>query len=104
MEGILNTTINRNELDIGKFGEAWWRFMTENFPDVAAELKRSDRWNELALDVEYESLELRQLLRKQYAKANPRPMTFVEICEWEHTSSFIIDHEIMEQVVLRFRA
>lgn len=54
--------------------------------------------------MEREALELQELLRRQYAKANPRPTTFVEIRKWEHTSSFIIDHEIMEQVVLRFRA
>ena len=97
----LNTT--EDEFEIGRFGMEWWQFMTENYPDDAAELT-TERRDELALDVEREALELRELLRKQYAKANPRPTTFVEIAKWEHTSSFIIGHEIMEQVVLQFRA
>lgn len=100
-EKTLNTT--EEEFEIGRFGMAWWQFMTENYPDDAAELT-TERRDELALDVEREALELRELLRRQYAKANPRPQTFTEIVKWENTCGFIVEREIMEQVVLQFRA
>ena len=45
-----------------------------------------------------------ELLRKQYAMKNPRPKTFLEIMSWEKTRAFIIEHEIMEQIVLQYRA
>ncbi len=44
------------------------------------------------------------LLRRQYAKANPRPTDFMETVKWENTRGFYVDHEIMEQIVLQFRA
>ena len=48
--------------------------------------------------------EMWELLRKQYAEKNPRPKTsFVEIEKWEKTRSFIVEHEVMEQIVLQHR-
>ena len=44
-----------------------------------------------------------ELLRKQYAKKNPRPKTFVEIAAWEKTRLLVIEHEVMEQIVLQCR-
>ena len=42
--------------------------------------------------------------RKQYAEKNPRPKTtFTEIERWEKTRSFIVEHEVMEQIVLQRR-
>lgn len=43
-EKALSTTIDEEEFEIGRFGKAWGRFITENFPDVAAKLKKTDRW------------------------------------------------------------
>ncbi len=92
------------EMTIGRWGIAWQRFMTENHPTEAAELQATDRWDEIALEIDREAWNLRELLRKQYAKANPRPTTFMEIVKWENTCGFYVDHEIMEQIVLQFRA
>ena len=92
------------ELTIGRWGTAWQRFMQENYPDEAAKLKDSNRWDELALEIDREAYSLWELLRKQYAKANPRPTTFMETMKWENTRGFYVDHEVMEQVVLQFRA
>ena len=78
--------------------------MQENYPNEAAELKKSNRWDELALEIDREAHSLWELLRKQYSKANPRPTTFMETMEWENTRGFYVDHEVMEQVVLQFRA
>lgn len=44
-----------------------------------------------------------ELLRKQYAAQNPRPKTFVEIAAWEKTRSLVVEHEVMEQIVLQCR-
>ena len=92
------------ELTIGRWGRAWQRFMQENYPTEAAELMNSNRFDELALEIDREAYSLWELLRKQYAKANPRPTTFMETMKWENTRGFYVDHEVMEQVVLQFRA
>ena len=92
------------ELTIGRWGIAWQRFMQDNYPDEAAELMNTARWDELALEIDREAYSLWELLRKQYAKENPRPTTFMETMKWENTRGFYVDHEVMEQVVLQFRA
>ena len=102
MENTRNIT-EVEELTIGRWGIAWQRFMQENYPDEAAKLKESNRWDELALEIDSEAYSLWELLRKQYAKANPRPTTFLETMKWEKTRGFYVDHEVMEQVVLRER-
>ena len=43
-EKALSTTIDEEEFEIGRFGKAWGRFITENFPDFSAKLKKTDRW------------------------------------------------------------
>ncbi len=95
---------DEDEMTIGRWGTAWQQFMNENYPTEAVELQATDRWNALALEIDQEAWNLRELLRKQYAKANPRPTTFMEIVKWENTCGFYVDHEIMEQIVLQFRA
>ena len=91
------------ELEIGRWGEEWQRFMRENYPNETAELENKARFDVLAVEVDNEAWELRQLLRSQYAKENPRPATFEQIAEWENTLGFIVDREILEQVVLHYR-
>ena len=97
------SAIKKEELTIGRWGRAWQRFMQENYPTEAEELMNSNRWDELALEIDREAHSLWELLRKQYAKANPRPTTFMETMKWENTRGFYVDHEVMEQVVLQFR-
>ena len=99
-----NSIIKEEELTIGRWGIAWQRFMQENYPTEAAELMNSNRFDELALEIDREAYSLWELLRKQYAKANPRPTSFMETMKWENTRGFYVDHEVMEQVVLQFRA
>lgn len=98
-----NSIIKEEELTIGRWGKAWQKFMQENYTAEAAELMNSNRWDELALEIDQEAYSLWELLRKQYAKANPRPNTFTETMKWENTRGFYVDHEVMEQVVLTFR-
>lgn len=98
-----NSIIKEEELTIGRWGRSWQRFMKENYPDEAEELINSNRFDELALEIDREAYSLWELLRKQYAKANPRPTTFMETMKWENTRGFYVDHEVMERVVLQFR-
>lgn len=77
--------------------------MTENYPNEAAELMKTERWNELALEVEREALDLWELLRSQYTKANLRPTEFMEIMKWENTRGFYVDREVIEQIALQFK-
>lgn len=103
MENTRNIT-EVEELTIGRWGTAWQRFMQENYPTEAEKLMNTARWDELALEIDRDAYSLWELLRKQYAKANPRPTSFMETMKWENTRGFYVDHEVMEQVVLQFRA
>lgn len=89
--------------DIGQYGEKWRKFMTENYPEVIPSLQGRLKWELIPRRVDKEAWEYRELLRKQYAKENPRPKTFVEIAQWENTLGMIIDRAIMEDVVLLYR-
>ena len=92
-----------NTEPIGRFGSAWQRFMKENYPDVVTDDLAGDKFNELARKIDAEAWEMWELLRRQYAEKNPRPTTFNEIVSWEKTRSMYVEHEVMEQVVLRCR-
>ena len=93
-----------DKFEIGRWGKEWQKFMTKNYPAESAQLMAADRWNELALKIDHEAWAMWELLRKQYAKQNPRPTTFMEIVKWENTRGFYVGHEVMEQVVLKLRA
>ncbi len=89
---------------IDRWGEAWQRYMKENCtPDEISANFKDGEFDELARRIDSEAWEMWELLRKQYAAKNPRPTTFVEIAEWEKKRTLIIEHEIMEQIVLRIR-
>ena len=89
--------------DIGKYGEKWREFMTEFHPEVIPSLQGRLLWDLIPRQVDKEALEYRELLRKQYAKENPRPTTFNELIVWENTLGMLVDRAIMEDVVLVYR-
>lgn len=93
-----------NSEPIGRFGTEWKKFMKENYPDIIAAELVGKKFDELARIIDAEAWEMRELLRRQYAEKNPRPKTFVEIVTWEKTRSLYVEHEVMEQVVLRCRS
>lgn len=95
-EEIMNTPIDR-------WGIAWQRFMEENYRDDIPMLKENGRWEVIPRLIDQEAWQMWELLRKQYAAQSPRPRTFVEIAAWEKTRSLIVEHEIMEQIVLQCR-
>lgn len=95
-EELMSTPIDR-------WGAAWRRFMETNYPDEILQLKANGRWEVIPRLIDRDAWQMWELLRKQYAALNPRPKTFVEIAVWEKTRSLIVEHEIMEQVVLQCR-
>lgn len=95
-EELMNTPIDR-------WGAAWRRFMKANYPDEILQLKANGRWEVIPRLIDQEAWQMWELLRKQYAAQNPRPKTFVEIAAWEKTRSLVVEHEVMEQVVLQCR-
>ena len=99
------TTMNKeiHNTSIDRWGEAWRRFMETNYPDEIPPLKANGRWEIIPSQIDCEAWQMWELLRKQYAAQNPRPKTFVEIAVWEKTRSLVVEHEVMEQVVLQCR-
>ena len=95
-EELMNTPIDR-------WGAAWRRFMEMNYPDEILQLKANGRWDIIPRLIDLEAWQMWELLRRQYAEKNPRPKTFVEIAAWEKTRSLVVEHEVMEQVVLQER-
>ena len=95
-EELMNTPIDR-------WGAAWRRFMEKNYPDEIPQLKANGRWEVIPRLIDREAWQMWELLRKQYAEKNPRPRTFVEIVAWEKTRSLVVEHEVMEQIVLQCR-
>ncbi len=89
--------------DIGQYGEKWRQYMRENHPEVIPSLEGRLKWELIPRQIDKEAWEYRTLLRKQYAKKNPRPTTFAEIVEWENTLGMITDRVIMEDIVLQYR-
>ena len=92
------------ENPVDRWGQEWRKFMQTNYPEEIPSLQGRLKWEIIPRQIDKEAWEMWQLLRKQYAAQNPRPTTFIEIAEWEKTRAFIIEHEIMEQLVLQYRA
>ena len=88
---------------IDRWGKEWQRFMETNYPEEIPLLKGNGRWEVIPRLIDREAWQMWELLRKQYAKKNPRPKTFVEIAAWEKTRSLVVEHEVMEQIVLQCR-
>ena len=71
------------ELEIGRWGEEWQRFMRENFPTETAELEGKARFDVLAVEVDNEAWELRQLRQRE-----PAPDDFRADCRVGEHSRF----------------
>lgn len=92
------------ENPIDRWGQEWRKFMQTNYPEDIPSLQGRLKWELIPRQIDKECWQMWELLRKQYAVKNSRPKTFLEIAEWEKTRAFIIEHEIMEQLVLQYRA
>ena len=88
---------------IDRWGQKWRRFMQTHYPEEISALQENQKWELIPRQIDKEAWEMWELLRKQYAAKNPRPKTFLEIAEWEKKRTLIIEHEIMEQIVLQIR-
>ena len=92
------------ENPVDRWGQEWRKFMQMNYPEEISSLQGRLKWEIIPRQIDKECWKMWELLRKQYAANNPRPTTFLEIAKWEKTRAFIIEHEIMEQLVLQYRA
>lgn len=104
----LKQTLITNEQElmqnpIDRWGQEWRRFMQTHYPEEISALQENQKWELIPRQIDKEAWEMWELLRKQYAAKNPRPTTFLEIAEWEKKRTLIIEHEIMEQIVLQVR-
>lgn len=91
----------RNPID--RLGNAWRKFMQENYPEEIPPLAGRLKWELIPRQIDKEAWAMWELLRRQYAQKNPRPKLFVEIEKWERTRSLIVEHEVMEKIVLQYR-
>lgn len=89
--------------DIGQYGEKWREYMMEFHPEVIPSLQGRLKWELIPRQVDKEALKYREVLRRQYAKQNPRPTNFSELVVWENTLGMLVDRTIMEDVVLIYR-
>ena len=78
--------------------------MTENYPEDIPSLQGRFKWELIPRQIDKECWKMWQLLRKQYAMKNPRPKTFLEIMSWEKMRQLMVEHEVLEQIVLQYRA
>lgn len=78
--------------------------MTENYHEEIPFLQGRLKWELIPRQIDKEAWQMWELLRKQYAAKNPRPKTFLEIVSWEKMRQLAVEHEIMEQIVLQYRA
>ena len=92
------------ENPVGRWGQEWRKFMQTNYPEDIPSLQGRLKWEIIPRQIDQECWKIWELLRKQYTAKYPRPTTFTEITKWEKMRSFIIEHEIMEQLVLQYRA
>ena len=88
---------------IDRRGQEWQKFMQMYYPEEIPTLQENQKWELIPRQIDKEAWKMWELLRKQYAAKNPRPTTFLEIAEWEKKRTLIIEHEIMEQIVLQIR-
>lgn len=77
--------------------------MQTHYPEEIPALQENQKWELIPRQIDKEAWVMWELLRKQYAAKNPRPKSFLEIAEWEKKRTLIIEHEIMEQIVLQIR-
>ena len=89
---------------IDRWGQEWRKFMQTHYPEEIPTLQENQKWELIPRQIDKEAWAMWELLRKQYAQAKPRPKTsFVKIDRWERTRQLIVEHEVMEQIVLQYR-
>ena len=92
------------ETPVDRWGQEWRKFMQTNYPEEIPSLQGRLKWEIIPRQIDKEAWKMWELLRKQYAANNPRPKTFLEIVSWEKMRQLAVEHEIMEQLVLQYRA
>ena len=102
--GLTNEEQELMKNPVERWGQEWRKFMQTNYPEEIPSLQGRLKWELILRQIDKEAWEMWELLRKQYAAKNPRPTTFTEIVSWEKMRQLAVEHEIMEQIVLQYRA
>lgn len=96
------TECSRNELHVKGYGGLYVNTETNEWY-CFSQAEKHGGWEIIPRLIDREAWQMWELLRNQYAAQNPRPKTFVEIAAWEKTRSLVVEHEVMEQVILQCR-
>lgn len=94
--------LTRNELHVKGYGGLYINTDTNEWY-CFSQADKHGGWEIIPRLIDREAWQMWELLRNQYAAQNPRPKTFVEIAVWEKTRSLVVEHEVMEQVILQCR-
>lgn len=94
--------LTRNELHVKGYGGLYINTDTNEWY-CFSQAEKHGGWEIIPRLIDREAWQMWELLRNQYAAQNPRPKTFVEIAAWEKTRSLVVEHEVMEQVILQCR-
>lgn len=94
--------LTRNELHVKGYGGLYVTTETNEWY-CFSQAEKHGGWEIIPRLIGREAWQMWELLRRQYAEKNPRPKTFVEIAAWEKTRSLVVEHEVMEQVILQCR-
>jgi hypothetical protein len=99
-ENLTGAEPSIEEKPIGAYGMKWIEWIRANHPHLVNRMKLKHNFLTVARSVDAAAWEYRELLDKQYAKANPRPFGFEKIVEWEKTRTFYTDGQVMRERVL----
>jgi hypothetical protein len=96
-ENLTGAEPSVDEEPIGTYGMKWIEWIKANHPHLVNRMKLKHTFLTVARSVDKAAWEYRELLDKQYAKANPRPSGFERIVEWEETRAFYTDGQVMRE-------
>lgn len=99
----LNLTDLEPSLDeepIGIMGLKWIDFMEEHYPHYVTVMRFEHKFLTVARSVDKRAEKYRDLLEKQFEKANPRPADFNQILSWEQEKDFYVNRTVMREIVL----
>ena len=89
---------------IGKWGREWQEWMKTEHPTEIAVLIMTGRWQLIPREIDKLAENRWAESDEQYRRENPRPVTFLEVQNWEKARLLTLEHIIMEEIVFRIRS
>lgn len=91
--------MNKQEEQIGFYGQEWMKFMKENHLKIVREMKATC-FRETAKKVECSARDYRERLNRQYAQTTPPPEDPAQYRSWKCTRDYYVESAIMRECVL----